>query len=837
MTSRSKLGRLALTSAFGIGLALAAFSGAGCSGSEPLAAPQTGTLAVAVEAGSVTFTSFTYQITGPNGFAKSGTIDVSSSATVSAVVGGLPAGKGFIITITGKSEDGSINCLGGAPFDVTAGTTVAVTVALQCHQAVVTGTVSVSGTLNICPVVDALGASPAEATVGSTLALSAAAHDADGGPAALSYQWSTTAGALSDSGAQNPVFTCTAAGPATITVVISDGDPGCATTQTITVSCDAAFALRATPAELSPGQSSVLQVIATDGAAHAGATYSWGDGLDTFQTGIWSPGPLTSSGTVSYAPAGCNALGGGDHLIAVTVAVADPLLAVAGTAATSITVHCPASYYTTKTPYQPMQDPATISAPPPGFQPVFVETVTRHGSRGLSSVKYDAATLAMWNQASADGALTPLGASLGPDVQAIMRANALLGYKVPGISNPGYGNLTQIGINEQKQLAVRLLQRLPDYFASVAASAGSASPRQIVTVSSGMDRAVDSDALFSGSLATTNPALAPLIVPTAPLTAYPANKPVAQLPGVNHFLLYFHKLTAAADLVTSPADPFFQTYQDSLAFQAFASNADLTAKVAAVLADPTVTTAARTVLESLFAPSFVDKIANGTYSFSNAGSFTFTSDDGLFTTTVTGDGKTKVKTLSDAASMLYNLYVVAPAMVNELPAGFDFTKYIPTAQAQTLAYLQDAQDFYQMGPSILEDNPVTYKMAQALEDDLFTEIDAIANGDLSHAAKLRFTHAEIICPIANLLGLDGAATAVPLASTYSYANNPWRGQVVASMATNQQWEVFRNAAGTLLVRLLYDEKEIDFKPSCAGARYLPGTHFYEYQALKACYGR
>ena len=31
--------------------------------------------------------------------------------------------------------------------------------------------------------------------------------------------------------------------------------------------------------------------------------------------------------------------------------------------------------------------------------------------------------------------------------------------------------------------------------------------------------------------------------------------------------------------------------------------------------------------------------------------------------------------------------------------------------------------------------------------------------------------------------------------------------------------------------------EIDFKPSCAGARYLPGTHFYEYQALKACYGR
>ena len=128
-------------------------------------------------------------------------------------------------------------------------------------------------------------------------------------------------------------------------------------------------------------------------------------------------------------------------------------------------------------------------------------------------------------------------------------------------------------------------------------------------------------------------------------------------------------------------------------------------------------------------------------------------------------------------------------------------------------------------------------MAQALENDFFSEIDAIAAGNLSHGAKLRFTHAEIIVPFANLLGLDGAATAAPRASTYTYGNNPWRGQVVSSMAANQQWDVFRDASGTLLVRLLYDEKEIDFKPSCEGARYLPGTHYYEYQALKTCYGR
>src|SRR5262249_43537446 len=159
---------------------------------------------------------------------------------------------------------------------------------------------------------------------------------------------------------------------------------------------------------------------------------------------------------------------------------------------------------------------------------------------------------------------------------------------------------------------------------------------------------------------------------------------------------------------------------------------DVTAKVAGILADPANTAAARAVLETLFASTFVDKIANGTYKFANTGTFTFTSDDGLFTTTLTGDGKTKVQSLTDAASMLYNLYVIAPAMVNELP-GLDFTKYIPAAQAQTLAYLQDAQDFYAMGPSITEKSPITFKMAQALQDDFFAEIDAIAAGNIAHA--------------------------------------------------------------------------------------------------------
>src|ERR1700742_2844599 len=122
-----------------------------------------------------------------------------------------------------------------------------------------------------------------------------------------------------------------------------------------------------------------------------------------------------------------------------------------------------------------------------------------------------------------------------------------------------------------------------------------------------------------------------------------------------------------------------------------------------------------------------------------------------------------------------------------------------------------------MGPGITEANPVTYKMAQALENDFFTEIDAIAKGDLSHGAKLRFTHAEIIVPFASILGLKGMFTPEPKASTYSYATNAWRGEFVSPRAANVQWDVVRDASGTLLVKMLYCERETDFKAACDGA--------------------
>ncbi|WP_395823071.1 histidine-type phosphatase [Collimonas sp.] len=493
-----------------------------------------------------------------------------------------------------------------------------------------------------------------------------------------------------------------------------------------------------------------------------------------------------------------------------------------------------ARYYQTKAPYSPQQDAAGYEAPPAGYAPVYTQLVARHGSRGLSSMKYDMAVYNMWKKAQEDGALTALGAKLGPDVLKIMKANFLLGYGVPGISKPGYGNETQVGINEHKQLAARMLLRQPAFWKQIGETASTA-PRKIVSVTSGVDRAVDSGTFFVESLKTAQPALAPLITYPAAAGPFPDNAPAVSQPnGTNRFLLYFHKLDKTTDLVTNTTNPLYRTYQASQEYQAFKNDQDLADKQSGLFKTPEAKAAGRAVLERLFTKAFIDKIENGSYKFSNAGSSTFSSDDGGFTSTLTGDGKTKIESLADAGSMMYELYVISPAMRAE--ANVDFSAYMPLDQAKQFASLNDASDFYDKGPGMTEKGDITYKMSQILVDDLFAEVDAINKGDLSHAAKLRFTHAEIIIPLASRLGLKNVFQQLPKALTYSYQNNPWRGEYVSPMAANLQWDVFKNASGNLIVKMLYNEKETDFMAACDNAKISSSSHFYDYAKLKACYG-
>src|SRR5205085_12285392 len=90
-------------------------------------------------AAGATINSASYTITGPNGFSKTGTIDVSATTKLTATIGGLPAGAGYSITLSATSTDGSTGCTGSGAFTVVARQTATVTVAVACHEAARTG--------------------------------------------------------------------------------------------------------------------------------------------------------------------------------------------------------------------------------------------------------------------------------------------------------------------------------------------------------------------------------------------------------------------------------------------------------------------------------------------------------------------------------------------------------------------------------------------------------------------------------------------------------------------------------------------------------------------------
>jgi hypothetical protein len=231
--------------------ALCAFAAGplGCGGSKPAEMAEmepgtevddSGALALTLQiAPTVTLASASYIITGSGGFTRPGTIDLSAARSLSAVISGLVAGSGYSIALTSTSTNGATSCAGAAIFDVAVRATTAVNVALDCHEAPRNGAITVVGSLNVCPKIDALSATPTQATVGATVALTASAHDPDAAPNPLVYKWTATSGTFDDAFARNPTFTCAVAGAATITLTVNDSDlsAGCPDAVTTQVTC------------------------------------------------------------------------------------------------------------------------------------------------------------------------------------------------------------------------------------------------------------------------------------------------------------------------------------------------------------------------------------------------------------------------------------------------------------------------------------------------------------------------------------------------------------------------------------------------------------------------
>ncbi|WP_249344457.1 histidine-type phosphatase [Marinomonas sp. CT5] len=344
----------------------------------------------------------------------------------------------------------------------------------------------------------------------------------------------------------------------------------------------------------------------------------------------------------------------------------------------------------------------------------------------------------------------------------------------------GYGNLSELGKQEHMMIAQRMAKRDAKLFDRAVKN-----QQKIVLEYSGKDRAKDSGLAFVQGLESINPALTPLI-----------SKPIK-----NKAQLYFHKQDNNQD---------YQDYKEN--------NPELRAAIDHLLDQPKSHQMAREMLERVYSPEFVDQLEAGQLSFIRF-----------------GKKKTTVYNDVAAAIQLFNLYLIAPGLAYE--AGdqpWRFKQFVTPEESQWFSYILDGEDYYEKGPSFADTN-ITYKMASVLEQDFFKEVKGIQDGTNDKAAKIRFAHAEAIIPFAAQMQLKGSEQGVSRRVGYTLETSPWRGSWVAPYSANIQWDVYRNQTGNLLVRMLYNEKEIAFKDSCSPIK--AGSYFYRFSELTRCYNQ
>ncbi|MGV2986660.1 histidine-type phosphatase [Vibrio sp. E150_011] len=430
--------------------------------------------------------------------------------------------------------------------------------------------------------------------------------------------------------------------------------------------------------------------------------------------------------------------------------------------------------YGTKTAYSVQQDLQTYEIAPDGYRAVYTQMLARHGSRVLSSRKYDDLSMQVWELAEADGALTELGKTLGPEIQRMMAANEKLGY----------GNLSSLGIQEHDDLAQRLAARHSDLWDTAVLN-----DLKVVFEDSGKDRAIDSGTTFSDSFKSALPEVAPLV-----------NESVTNKPH-----LYFHK---------EDANDYYQDYINN--------DPELLGKINELMELPRTKEVVTSVLSRIYTPEFIDRLAAGEFELENI------NEDGE-------PGGTFVRNDVDAALMLYNLFIITSGMKHEAgDTPWKFKDFITQAESSWLAYVDDGNTFYEKGPSF-DDTDITYRMANILVDDFFDEVENVGNNTNTNIAKLRFAHAEAVMPFAAALQLEGSEHAVSSDSLYSRSDNDWRGAWVSPLTANIQWDVYSDTANTVLVTMFYNEKQINFKSDCVS--YADSNYYYEINELKRCFDR
>ena len=525
------------------------------------------------------------------------------------------------------------------------------------------------------------------------------------------------------------------------------------------------------------------------------------------------------------------------------------------------------TYYSSKQPYIVPQQALDMSysAAPEGYTITYTEMLARHGSRGLSSYKYDALLMKMAETAKAEDGFVDkeTGEKFIKNLEAITAANV----------DNGYGMLTGQGESQHQGIGERAYKRNQTLFDQAAADG-----EKIEYESSGEARATESgenfkigfDSAFKGELANS------YVTP-----ANPTGQTTDGIFNASPNILYFHKVKNpdGNPKENNPNDPE-DAYDIAQRYEDFINADSVKSYIDAVEDYKKSEDISRDLLSTVFKTEFIDKIGTDKdHMWYNTidGKPYDDEDENLIEDGTSdhyigncapnakpddkdacGEASKSIESVVDAAMDLYNLYIIAADMTVENAGShtFDFDQYFadiaPTEGetfAETFAWILDAEDFYEKGPSVAGQTE-TYRIAQPLLDDFFNSIDdRVADGGTT-AATFRFAHAETIIPFAALIKAPGSEEQIPQDKIYDpldllgdqgYQSN-WYGESVTPMAANIQWDVATKdgkdpktgKAYTPLVRMLYNETEVPFNASCTPVA--EGSTWYKESELKSCLG-
>ena len=360
--------------------------------------------------------------------------------------------------------------------------------------------------------------------------------------------------------------------------------------------------------------------------------------------------------------------------------------------------------------------------------------------------------------------------ALTPSGQALMQLiERLHQAHLPDQLTTNYGAISGLGKQEQQGLATRLIARHPLLFSDAVQQ-----QQRIAVLHSGRERADQSGEAFIAGLLALKPDLSPL-VDTAK---------------ADEATLYFYK---------AEGSEAFERYRES--------DPRLLAVMQQLENQPQVKEAAEAMLARFFSPMFMAKLTQGDIVL------TLPDDDDAIRNPV------------DAANVLYSLYSIASNLAVE--GEFDFSPFLLAEHLLPLAELDDADSFYGRGPGFVGED-ITYKLAGRLVQDMLDK----AENPNGYVATFRFTHAQVLMPLAAYLGIAGGSESLPEHMVYSYQNSAWRSGKVSPMSANVQWDVYRNAENLILIRMLHHEQETRFKADCQA--YAGTQYFYSTTELKRC---